>query len=379
VITSQTKRPIGSAPTKRPTGIATKKQQTMSITFERAKEHVGAIPMMHPRPTFDNINQAVLHLVRKLQQLPAPHQSTGNRYAGKIMSAQQYTLLDTQAWIDWPYPGPHHTFPDGTNRAVMEQAKPVWTANSNVYNSEQNVDCAVIAALDTSIPDDFKSGGVATNRWSGNINAREIIANLKDKYGTPGPADKAKIEAIYMKPYNPCRPIESMLKELETAQMMPILAHVPYIDAQILDESQTKIQVTNQYHNALVDWALSVAEDATNKKWDAFKEHFIQAYTANQAAFAVTHGGYHGAANMIDNYPDDNSLESIQASLASLQMANNASAQATDDQLSNLTASTQHQILQLEQQMAMMANAQQMQMMLNPMPTPTYNMPSVHH
>jgi hypothetical protein len=119
--------------------------------------------------------------------------------------------------------------------------------------------------------------------------------------------------------------------------------------------------------------------DATNNNWDAFKEHFIQAYTANQAALAATHGGYHGAANTSDDYPGDDSLESIQASLASLQMANNASAQATKDQLSNLTASTQQQISQLAQQMAMLANAQQMQMMPNPMPTPTYNMPSVHH
>jgi hypothetical protein len=253
----------------------------------------------------------------------------------------------------------------------MEQAKTVWTANSDVYNLEQNVDRAVIAALELSIPDDFKSGGVATNGWSGNINAREIIANLKDKYGTPGPADKAKIEAIYMKPYNPSRPFESMFKELGTARMMSILAHVPYRDAQILDKALTKIQVT--------DWALSVAEDANNNNWDAFKDHFIQAYTANQAALAVTHGGYHGAANTTEDYPGDDSLESIQASLLSLQMANNASAQATNDQLSNLTASTQQQILQLTQQMAMLANSQQMQMMPNPMPTPTYNMPSFHH
>ncbi len=350
----------------------------MSISFERAKEHVGVIPTMHPRPTFDNINQAVLHLVRKLQQLPAPHQSTRNGYAGKIMSVQQYSLLDTQAWIDWPYPGPHHTFPDGADRNIMEQAKTVWTANSDVYNSEQNVDRAVIAALDTSIPDDFKSGGMATNGWSGNINAREIIANLKDKYGTPGPADKAKIEAIYMKPYNPSRPIESMFKELETARMMSILAHVPYSDAQILDKALTKIQVTNQYRNALVDWALLVAENANNNNWDDFKDHFIQAYTANQAALTVTHGGYHGAANTTEEYLDDDSLESIQASLASLQMANNASAQATNDQLSNLTASTQQQITQLTQQMAMLANSQQMQM--RPNPIPHYSMPPpVHH
>jgi hypothetical protein len=130
-----------------------------------------------------------------------------------------------------------------------------------------------------------------------------------------------------MKPYNPSRPIESMFKELGTAQMMSILAHVPYSDAQILDKALTKIQVTNQYRNALVNWALSVAEDATNNNWDAFKEHFIQAYTANQAALTVTHGGYHGAANTTDDYPADNSLESIQARLTSLQMANNASSE----------------------------------------------------
>jgi hypothetical protein len=350
----------------------------MSISFERAKEHVGAIPTMHPRPTFDNINQAVIHLVRKLQQLPAPHQSARNGYAGKILSIPQYALLDNQAWVDWPYPGAHHTFPEGADRATMEQAKTVWTANNDVYNSEQNVDRAVIAALDIAVPDDFKSGGVAANGWSGNVNARDIIASLKDKYGTPRPADKAKIEAIYMKPYNPSRPIESMFKELETARMMSILARVPYTNAQILDKALTKIQVTNQYRNALVDWALTVAEDANNNNWDMFKDHFIQAYSANQAALTVTHGGYHGAANTIDDYPDDDSLESIQASLASLQMANNASVQATNDQLSNLTANTQQQFAQLAQQMAMLATqAQQMHTM--PPPMPMYNMPAFPH
>jgi hypothetical protein len=170
-----------------------------------------------------------------------------------------------------------------------------------------------------------------------------------------------------------------MFKELETARMMSILAHVPFSDAQILDKALTKIQVTNQYRNALLDWALSVAEDANNNNWNAFKDHFIQAYTANQAALTLTHGGYHGAANTTDDYPNNNSLESIQASLASLEMANNALAQATNDQLSNLTASTQQQISQLAQQMAMLANSQQMQMMPNPMPTPNYNMPPIHH
>jgi hypothetical protein len=352
----------------------------MSITFERAKEHVGVIPTMHPRPTFDNLNQAVIHLVRKLQQLPAPHQSTRNGYAGKILSVAQYALLDNRAWIDWPYPGPHHTFEQGADRATMEQAKTVWTANSDVYNSEQNVDRAVIAALDMAVPDDFKSGGGAANGWSGNINARDIIETLKDKYGTPGPADKAKIETIYMKPYNPSRPIESMFKELETARMMSILAKVPYTNAQILDKALTKIQVTNQYRSALFDWALAVAEDANNNNWDAFKDHFIQAYTANQAALTVTHGGYHGAANMTDEYPDDDSLESIQQSLASLQMANNASVQATNDQLSNLTANTQQQFAQLAQQMAMMANqAQQAHTMPTQMAPPTYQMPHYQH
>jgi hypothetical protein len=352
----------------------------MSITFERAKEHVGVIPTMHPIPTFDNINQAVIHLIRKLQQLPAPPQSARNGYAGKILSVPQYALLDNQAWVDWPYPGAHHTFPQGPDRAEMEQAKMVWTANNDVDTSEQNVDRAVIAALDIAVPDNFKSGGVAANGWSGNVNSRDILANLNDKYGTPGPADKAKIEALYMKPYNPSRPIESMFKELETARMMSILARVPYTQAQILDKALTKIQVTNQYRNALVDWALSLAEDANNNNWDMFKDHFIQAYTANQAALTVTHGGYHSAAKTTEDSPDDDSLESIQASLASLQMANNASVQATSDQISHLTANTQPQFTQLAQQMVMLATqAQQMQMLPPPMPQPIYNMQPFPH
>ncbi len=58
-------------------------------------------------------------------------------------------------------------------------------------------------------------------------------------------------------------------------------------------------------------------------------------------------------------------------------MANNTSAQATNDQLSNLTASTQQQITQLAQQMAMLVNSQQMQMRTNNIPT--YNPPTIHH
>jgi hypothetical protein len=116
--------------------------------------------------------------------------------------------------------------------------------------------CAVIAALNIAVPDDFKSGGAATNGWSGDMAARDIIA----KYGKLGPADKAKIEAIFMKPYNPSRPIESMLKELETARMMSILAKIPYTMEQLLDKALTKIQVTNQFCNALVDWATYVAD-----------------------------------------------------------------------------------------------------------------------
>ncbi len=153
--------------------------------------------------------------------------------------------------------------------------------------------CAVIAALNIAVPDDFKSGGAATNGWSGDMAARDIIANLKEAYGKPGPADKAKIEAIFMKPYNPSRPIESMLKELETARMMSILAKIPYTMEQLLDKALTKIQVTNQFRNALVDWATYVAEDTiNNNNWIDFKDHFIQAYTVNQAALTMAQAGH---------------------------------------------------------------------------------------
>ena len=182
----------------------------------------------------------------------------------------------------------------------------VWTANTKVYNSEQNVDRAVSAALDIAVPHDFKSGGAATNGWSGDMAARDIIANLKETYGKPGPADKAKIEAIFMKPYNPSRPIESMLKELETARMMSILAKIPYTMEQLLDKALTKIQVTNQFRNALVDWATYVADDTiNNNNWTDFKDHFIQAYTVNQAALTMAQAGYHSAANANKDYNDD--------------------------------------------------------------------------
>jgi hypothetical protein len=54
----------------------------------------------------------------------------------------------------------------------------------------------------------------------------------------------------------------------------------------------------------------------------------------------MAQAGYHGAANTQEDYLDDDSLGSIQASLANIQMANNASVQTTNGQLSALTANT---------------------------------------
>jgi hypothetical protein len=162
--------------------------------------------------------------------------------------------------------------------------------------------------------------------------------------------------------------------------MMSILAKIPYTMDQLLDKALTKIQLTNQFRNALVDWATYVAENTTtNNNWTDFKDHFIQAYTVNQAALTMAQAGYHGAANTQEDYLDDDSLGSIQASLANIQMANNASVQTTNDQLSALTANTQQQFAQLAQQMAMLAAQTQQCPQLGPPMHPPYQMQQNHH
>jgi hypothetical protein len=84
---------------------------------------------------------------------------------------------------------------------------------------------------------------------------------------------------------------------------------------------------TGSFATALVEWERF---QEGSKTWPEWKSHMIEAYEIRETAgITATQGGYHGAANAVDD--DDRRLDE---SLARLQLANNASMQGYQDNLS---------------------------------------------
>ena len=92
----------------------------------------------------------------------------------------------------------------------------------------------------------------------------------------------------------------------------------PYTEEQLIDKALIAIQLTGAYELATQEWD---EFNADQKTWHQLKAH-SEAYDICLSSGAGTAGmaGYHGAANAMD----DNSLGSINQSIANMQMANNA-------------------------------------------------------
>jgi hypothetical protein len=313
----------------------------MLITVERAATTVGVLAPI-ARPTFQTLRAVKKVLRSSLQRLPAPHQSPNNGYAGILDTADEYALIDPTPWVVWPNPGPLPDTSGNPTRTVQSNRNIEHAANLEVYNSEQNVERAVIDALNAAIPDDYKSGGAAfSTGWPANMNVRAILTSMEATYGIPTPQDKAQYEKLWQAPWDTSRPIESMFRALEDAYSASIAAKVPYTLPQLIDKALTKIQVVGQYSVAIDDWAQSEETVDWIKNWPNLRHHFTSHYNTKLASGGGTMQ-QHGYVNMAadGDITDDDSVHTIQQSFANIHLANNAGFQSTQESLSLLTNET---------------------------------------
>ena len=102
-----------------------------TITYEEAKEKIGALPSLAPCPNANNLRALTLHLEQRLGTIPS-YQAPDHGYVGMVMPPEIYTLRTTTAWTDWPNPGPHPDPADNTaqqnnNRSSTIPTKPSMT------------------------------------------------------------------------------------------------------------------------------------------------------------------------------------------------------------------------------------------------------------
>ena len=156
------------------------------ITYEEAKEIIGVLPSVAPRPrNASNLRVLAEYLEKKVQTIPAPQQSPEYGYLGMVQPAAIYALRTNAPWVNCNNPGPHPGTVDTT--AEQNNLHTLYEANKAVYDSQQNVRRAINDALNIVIPNAFRKPAgnqMGTKVYTVRDNPRDILDGLRAKYGT---------------------------------------------------------------------------------------------------------------------------------------------------------------------------------------------------
>ena len=112
---------------------------------------IGTLPSLAPRPTATNMCAIEIDLVKKLTMIPS-EQSVDFGYSGKVESDVVYALKMKILWVDWQNTGPHVTLADNFTDAQITNIQEEYKARKMVWDSQSNVNRAIIAGLNLAFP-----------------------------------------------------------------------------------------------------------------------------------------------------------------------------------------------------------------------------------
>ena len=270
---------------------------SFDITFEMARERIGTLPSLHPRPTHSNIRALEHDLFEKLQSMQSA-QSEEWGYRGLAKQLIEYALKTNVAWTDAPNPGPHRTL--GLSAADTRDAEATCVAGKADYISQLNVTQAIIVALNVAVPKQFKrgtnaAGGImGANPYRNNQDPRAILLALRTLYGKPSPAEKQANMTAFTAQWNPSDPIETYFDRLEDCYVTAIIATPLYTLEQMMDMAIMTLQITGLYQQALTEWERMLPAQRT---WDNLKTHFADTYNTKLISGTSTTGQHGFASN----------------------------------------------------------------------------------
>ena len=306
------------------------------ITYEEAKEIIGVLPSVAPRPNASNLRVLSEYLEQRVQTIPAPQQSPEYGFLGMVQPAAIYALKTNTPWQHWADPGAHPQAAGTT--AEQNNIRAIYDANKAVYETQQNVRRAINDALNNAIPNAFRKptgNQMGTRVFTVRDSPRDILDGLRAKYGICSPNEKTANNQRFDQGWDPNEPIEALFERLEEAYIFSILNKPQFTTKQLIDKAIIAIQRTALYERALLEW--QDFEDA-NKTWEQLRLHFEEAYDTRLASGQGT-AANHGYVNNAEA-EDDDSLSTIQESLQSIHLANNANYQSLQDHLQAARAET---------------------------------------
>jgi hypothetical protein len=277
---------------------------------------------------------------------------------GFVTSPEEYALTGEQPWADYADPGYHRDL--GGTASAQRDADVQYNVAKNIFLCQENVRQAINKALTAAVPETFRRGGgdIGPPVYTPTDDPRVILASLNRRYGTLTPAEKEQASTAWNASWNPAEPIETMFFHLEELFRQSVRAGIPYSLMHLLDKGLDNIKKTGLFITAVVEWN---GFDDANKSWNEFKAHFTEAFEAHlDSGPTAATAGYHGAANVLANNDNDDSLGSIAGSLAQMQMANNANTKVLHDSISGISTGTtelRQALFTTQQQVAALARA----------------------
>eukprot|EP00804_Cyclotella_cryptica_P009738 CCRYP_011263-RA/>CCRYP_011263-RA protein AED:0.36 eAED:0.36 QI:0/-1/0/1/-1/1/1/0/256 len=253
----------------------------ISVTYEEAKETIGILLSLAPRPNASNLCALSQHLEQRLQTIPC-HQAPEHGFLGMVMPPAIYALRSDTPWEEWPDPGPHPVMAETT--AEQNNLRVLYDANKAVFDLQRNVCRAVTEALNTAVPNAFRKpvgNQIGTKVYMVGDDQQTILADLRTKYGVCTPREKSDNNRRFDEQWNTTELIEGLFDRLEDCYVFAIQNKPPFTLEQMIDKALIAIQLTGLYERALLEWQ---DFDEENKTWAQLKLHFEEAYEIRLAS-----------------------------------------------------------------------------------------------
>jgi hypothetical protein len=300
------------------------------ITAEKAIAMVGVLPTLHPRPNGTNLNKLERDLVGKLSTTPS-FQSMEEGYGGMVEDVLIYALRCATPWVPRTDPGPHRTINPENNTAGQADELVQYNFKKGVYDSQENVKAAVIAALNLSVPDAYKKvggAGVGVRMYRTMDDPKEIIKGLRRLYGRLSPNERAAMDTKWSSPWNTASPVEHYFKGLEEMYILATKYPPEFTMAQMVQRAKTAMETCGLFQTHLNEWNVF---PAANQDWGNMKAHFGEAYEnllISGRGIAIP-GTIANVQELTDEEDDD--MTQITDVMSTFQMAANAQAQSVTD------------------------------------------------
>jgi hypothetical protein len=212
-----------------------------------------------------------------------------------------YATLSNTPWVDPVNPGATPPVPQANATAAQINANRYHhLENIKLFRTYNNVQSALKQQILAAVDDIYVRTLHNTNTGYAMVMTLQILTHLYTTYGKLTPMAMQENNRHFRNPYNPAKPFEMLVQQIEEAQDFAAAGNQAYTAQQIVSNAYSLIHNTGMFINACREWRRCPKNE---KIWTNFKTHFAQAHTElGELTHTSQAGGDHNANNAFTNF-----------------------------------------------------------------------------